>query len=61
MTNNIKSCMKNTYISLILWALIITISKGSEKVEWIRINQLGYGNSDIKVAVLLSRKSLDKK
>jgi peptidoglycan/xylan/chitin deacetylase (PgdA/CDA1 family) len=53
--------MRNVRISLIFWALINTISFGSKQDEWIRINQLGYRNDDIKVAVLLSRKSLDLK
>jgi hypothetical protein len=52
--------MKNICISLILWALMNTISRRSEKDEWTRINQLGYRNNDIKIAVLLCRKSLDK-
>ena len=53
--------MKNACISLIFWALINTISLGIEEDAWIRINQLGYRNNDIKVAVLLSRKTLDLK
>jgi peptidoglycan/xylan/chitin deacetylase (PgdA/CDA1 family) len=56
-----RSYMKNACISLILWILIQTISYGNEQDEWIRINQLGYRNNDIKVAVLLSKKSLDLK
>lgn len=51
--------MKKTCISLILWILFRSISCGNEPDEWIRINQLGYRNADIKVAVLISRKYLD--
>jgi endoglucanase len=51
--------MKYKYISLILSALIITISCRRKEDGWIRINQLGYRNEDIKVAVLLSEKSLN--
>ena len=53
--------MKKACISLILWILFRSISCGNEPDEWIRINQLGYRNADIKVAVLLSRKYLDLK
>jgi len=51
--------MKKTCISLILWILFRSISCGNEPDEWIRINQLGYRNADIKIAVLISRKYLD--
>ena len=51
--------MKNAYISLIFLILSNLISCGSEPDEWIRINQLGYRNNDIKVAVLLSRNLID--
>ncbi len=37
------------------------VSYSGEPEEWIRINQLGYRNTDVKVAVFLSRKSLDLK
>ena len=47
--------MGKVCISIILWGLISTISYGREQDEWIRINQLGYRNNDIKIAVLLSR------
>ena len=53
--------MKATCISLIIWSLISTVSYSGEPEEWIRINQLGYRNTDVKVAVFLSRKSLDLK
>jgi endoglucanase len=52
---------KNVCISLILWVLILITSCNREKSEWIRINQLGYRNEDIKVAVLLSCKTLNLK
>ena len=52
---------KNICISLILWGLILLTSCNREKAEWIRINQLGYRNEDIKVAVLLSSKTLKLK
>ncbi len=53
--------MKKVCISLILCVLIIIVSCRSERNEWIRINQLGYRNNDIKVAVLLSKKVLNLK
>jgi peptidoglycan/xylan/chitin deacetylase (PgdA/CDA1 family) len=52
---------KNVCILLILWALIPGISCNREETAWIRINQLGYRNEDIKVAVLLSSKPLNLK
>jgi hypothetical protein len=51
--------MKYVCISLVLCALFNTQSYGSDQDEWIRINQLGYRNNDLKVAVLLSKKSLN--
>jgi endoglucanase len=53
--------MKNTCISLVCYALIQLLSSPSKGDEWIRINQLGYRNNDIKVAVLLSKNTLDLK
>jgi endoglucanase len=53
--------MKNIFISLILCMLSVTALSAIDKTGWIRINQLGYRNNDIKVAVLLSSKSLDIK
>ncbi len=35
--------------------LILSVSCSKSKEEWIRINQLGYRNNDIKVAVFLSK------
>jgi endoglucanase len=51
--------MKNMYISLTLCILSNVALYGTGSNEWIRINQLGYRNEDIKVAVLLSKKSID--
>ena len=51
--------MKNVRKYLIFFALIPVLSCSAKKNEWIRINQLGYRNYDIKVAVLLSRKTLN--
>jgi peptidoglycan/xylan/chitin deacetylase (PgdA/CDA1 family) len=61
MSENSRSFMKYVSILLILWILASIISGRSETDVWIRINQLGYRNTDIKVAVLLSRKTLDLK
>lgn len=51
--------MKNVCKYLIIFALIPVLSCSAGKNEWIRINQPGYRNYDIKVAVLLSRKTLN--
>jgi len=48
-------------ISIILCALINTMSCKNQDRAWIRINQLGYRNEDIKVAVLLSERTLNLK
>jgi peptidoglycan/xylan/chitin deacetylase (PgdA/CDA1 family) len=53
--------MKNLSISLIFCSLIWAASYRNDANEWIRINQLGYRNNDIKTAVLLSLNSLDLK
>ena len=53
--------MINVYISLIIWALTNVMFSVNQEDAWIRINQLGYRNNDIKVAVLLSRKPLSLK
>ena len=53
--------MKTTCISLIIWSFIAIVSYSGEPDEWIRINQLGYRNTDVKVAVFLSTKALDLK
>lgn len=51
--------MKNVCKYLIFFALIPVLSCSADINEWIRINQLGYRNDDIKVAVLLSTKTLN--
>jgi endoglucanase len=51
--------MKNVFILLVITALVYITSCSSEKNEWIRINQLGYRTHDIKVAVFISKKSLN--
>ncbi|HZY24785.1 MAG TPA: glycoside hydrolase family 9 protein, partial [Bacteroidales bacterium] len=53
--------MKNISISLIFCSLVCILSCRRETGEWIRINQLGYRNDEIKTAVFLSVKSLDLK
>ena len=53
--------MQNIYKAIIYSAIFLMISCKSEQTEWIRINQLGYKNNDIKVAVLLSKKVLELK
>jgi endoglucanase len=53
--------MKNLSISLIFCSLIWSISCRNEGGGWIRINQLGYRNDDIKIAVFLSLKTSDLK
>jgi peptidoglycan/xylan/chitin deacetylase (PgdA/CDA1 family) len=49
------------HISLIIWILIHPAFCSAQEDTWIRLNQIGYRNNDIKVAVLLSMKSLDLK
>lgn len=61
MSVNIHLHMKNASKSLIFWILISMSSYMNGQDAWIRINQLGYRNNDIKVAVLLSLKSLNIK
>jgi endoglucanase len=51
--------MKKICISLIVWTLYQMLSFAGEPDAWIRINQLGYRNNDVKVAVLLSMKPVD--
>jgi hypothetical protein len=53
--------MKVPCIFLILSGLINSLSCKSEENAWIRINQIGYRNQDIKVAVLLSNETSDLK
>jgi len=53
--------MINVYIPLIIWTLTSSLSLTHEVDAWIRINQLGYRNNDIKVAVLLSKEPLNLK
>ena len=50
--------MKNLLILLIIIVLITLESCRNEKNEWIRINQLGYRTSDIKVAVFISTRDV---
>lgn len=53
--------MKNLFIIFTVCTFILTTSCGSERNAWIRINQLGYRNDDIKVAVFLSKQALNLK
>lgn len=53
--------MKIKYISLIIFILLHAITCIAQENEWIRINQLGYRNSDIKTAVLLSLQTINLK
>ncbi len=53
--------MKRLCISLIFCSLVCILSCRSEVNEWIRINQLGYRNDDIKIAVFLSDNTTDLK
>ncbi len=53
--------MKKICISLVIWILAHAISLADGQETVIRINQMGYRNNDIKVAVLMSRKALDLK
>lgn len=53
--------MKRIYVHLVFTGLVILIACKSETTEWIRINQLGYRNEDIKVAVMLCRDKSDIK
>jgi peptidoglycan/xylan/chitin deacetylase (PgdA/CDA1 family) len=53
--------MKNILILLIACTLTINASGKGQKDSWIRINQLGYRNNDIKVAVFLSTKPVTLK
>jgi peptidoglycan/xylan/chitin deacetylase (PgdA/CDA1 family) len=51
--------MKITCLSLVLAALLFTYSCNKEDSEYIRINQIGYRNFDVKVAVFLSTTTID--
>jgi len=51
--------MKKTILFFVTITLIYTTSCNKVEDEWIRINQLGYRNKDIKVAVFLSKKTVD--
>jgi peptidoglycan/xylan/chitin deacetylase (PgdA/CDA1 family) len=53
--------MKKIAFFILLSELLLCSLCKSETYEWIRINQLGYRNNDIKVAVLLSRKKTNLK
>ena len=46
--------MKNLLIFLVASTITIIASGKDQKSSWIRINQLGYRNNDIKVAVFIS-------
>jgi endoglucanase len=50
--------MKNRFILLIIISFMIFASCGHQTSEWIRINQLGYRPSDVKIAVLLSKRMI---
>lgn len=50
--------MKKAIIFSTVFIIIYLSSCSEESEEWIRINQLGYRNNDIKVAVFLSKKHL---
>lgn len=51
--------MKKIFVLLFLCSIFSATSCKNETYEWIRINQLGYRNEDIKVAVLLSKKKTE--
>jgi endoglucanase len=51
--------MKNKIIQAVILILTVFTACSKEQNGWIRINQIGYRNNDIKVAVLLSKESLD--
>ncbi|MEI6049537.1 MAG: glycoside hydrolase family 9 protein [Bacteroidota bacterium] len=53
--------MKKWIITITIPTLILLASCHTEKTEWIRINQLGYRTNDIKVAVFLSKRTLNLK
>jgi endoglucanase len=53
-----RKIMKKVIQLIIIFLLFSGISCRSEKDRWIRINQLGYRNNDIKVAVLISKKKM---
>jgi peptidoglycan/xylan/chitin deacetylase (PgdA/CDA1 family) len=53
--------MKNRLLTAVIITLIFTLSCSKEKNEWIRINQLGYRTNDIKVAVFISRRTINLK
>jgi endoglucanase len=61
LSDNLQTSMKNIVKSLIVLALVNLMSCKSEEYQWIRINQIGYRNNDIKVAVLLSKRKTDLK
>jgi endoglucanase len=53
--------MIKTGICLFFFFLSAIFECKGEENSWIRVNQLGYRNEDIKVAVLLSREFLEVK
>ena len=57
--DNFSFSMKKIFVLLVFSGIFHLISCKEETQAWIRINQLGYRNDDIKVAVLLSRAKTD--
>ncbi len=51
--------MKNQFSRAVVLMLSVLTACSGEQSGWIRINQLGYRNSDIKVAVLVSKENLN--
>ena len=60
-SDNTTTFMNRACIYLIIFTLFNILKCTGEENCWIRINQLGYRNEDIKVAVLLSKASIDLK
>jgi len=52
------SLMKNAFVISILYLMLIVSACNNEKNAWVRVNQLGYRNGDIKVAVFISRETV---
>jgi len=50
--------MKNAFVISILYLMLIVSACNNEKNAWVRVNQLGYRNGDIKVAVFISRETV---
>jgi endoglucanase len=51
--------MKKILFLTVIITILCCASCTNEKNEWIRINQLGYRNNDIKVAVFISKKKIN--